>query len=701
MNDAPSPPALLPPRHRPSEPDVPPLAAGPQRAVTWRSVLLGLTGVVTICSLSFYNDFALNNTFLVGNNLPLGVVLLTFLFVVFVNGPLSRFAPRHALSGGELCVAFSMTLVACCLPGSGLWRYFPGSIVVPWYQARDNAEIRELLLSLDVPDWIYPRFAAPDRARWLSDPIAYGFVNRWIGPGAVPYAAWVRPVLTWGAFFAAMYGALLCVTLIVRRQWVENERLPFPLAQIQLSLIAAPPRGRWLNETMARRSFWIGFAAIAAVHVWNGCFRYWPQYVPEVPLNYDLAAVFSERPWSFTDGHVKKATIYFTAAGVTYFLAGPVGFSLWAFVLLDQAYKMVMGTTTGDTSKPGQSDQQFGGGIAFTLALLWVGRHHWADVARQAFRGRRAGEPAGAYASLAWAGRWLVVCLAGMVGWLWLAGCTVPGAIVMVAVLMMGFVLIGRIVAEVGLVHGQVHAPFYKPFQWAAMAGWGRPVPVETFYHSAVMQSVHYDFREVLTVYGLHGLKLADQALADAAARDRRRLVWCFVLALVVGYFVSGYATLRTEYAYAATLDESSQSPINKWGAFDNPRWGQLGPTLQYQKGDYHLNYNPAAHATFGFVFTGALSAMRLRYAAWPLHPIGFLMVGTFPGGALWFSIFLGWGFKTLVLRFGGAKLYADLKPLVIGVIVGEAVTAGFWAAAGIVLSQLGLPYKAIRVMPW
>ena len=31
-----------------------------------------------------YNDYALDNTFLVGNNLPIGVVMLTFLFVMFV-----------------------------------------------------------------------------------------------------------------------------------------------------------------------------------------------------------------------------------------------------------------------------------------------------------------------------------------------------------------------------------------------------------------------------------------------------------------------------------------------------------------------------------------------------------------------------------------------------------------------------------------
>src|SRR5436305_15219981 len=106
--------------------NAPPLSeASPPAAITFRSLLLGLLGVTLICGLTPYNDYALNNTFLIGNNLPLGVVMVTFLFIVFVNAPLWRFFPNRAFSAGELTVAFSMTLVSCALPSSGLMRYFP------------------------------------------------------------------------------------------------------------------------------------------------------------------------------------------------------------------------------------------------------------------------------------------------------------------------------------------------------------------------------------------------------------------------------------------------------------------------------------------------------------------------------------------------------------------------------------------------
>src|ERR1700743_1069059 len=95
----------------------------PQRLpITWRSGLLGLFGVTLICGLTPYNDYALNNTFLVGNNLPIGVVMFSFLFVLLVNAPLHRWWPAHALTAGELSVALSMTLVSCTMPSSGLMR---------------------------------------------------------------------------------------------------------------------------------------------------------------------------------------------------------------------------------------------------------------------------------------------------------------------------------------------------------------------------------------------------------------------------------------------------------------------------------------------------------------------------------------------------------------------------------------------------
>jgi hypothetical protein len=95
------------------------------------------------------------------------------------------------------------------------------------------------------------------------------------------------------------------------------------------------------------------------------------------------------------------------------------------------------------------------------------------------------------------------------------------------------------------------------------------------------------------------------------------------------------------------------------------------------------------------------LSLLRWQFAWWPVHPIGYLMIATFPGAVLWFSIFLGWIVKVLAVRYGGAKFYVAARPFMLGLIVGESIAAGFWLVLGIVLSSLGLPYRTVMIMPW
>lgn len=63
---------------------------------------------------------------------------------------------------------------------------------------------------------------------------------------------------------------------------------------------------------------------------------------------------------------------------------------------------------------------------------------------------------------------------------------------------------------------------------------------------------------------------------------------------------------------------------------------------------------------------------MRIRFAKWPLHPILFLVWSTHPGQRFYFSFLLGWVIKSIIMKYGGIRLYRKLKPFVIGLIAGE-----------------------------
>jgi hypothetical protein len=84
----------------------------------------------------------------------------------------------------------------------------------------------------------------------------------------------------------------------------------------------------------------------------------------------------------------------------------------------------------------------------------------------------------------------------------------------------------------------------------------------------------------------------------------------------------------------------------------------------------------------------------------WPLHPLGFLLAYSFPMQVLWFSIFIGWLVKVVLLRFGGSALLSRARAFFIGLIIGEAFAATFWLVVSLVMSALGMTYHKVVLFP-
>lgn len=114
--------------------------------------------------LTPFNDYVMNNTPMAGNYLPAGVLLFYVGFLLLINTPMHRWAPRWAFSAGELAVALGMMLVSCGLPGTGLMRYLPTHLVSIWHFGGEDAGARQLLENLHLPDWIFPTMAATDQS---------------------------------------------------------------------------------------------------------------------------------------------------------------------------------------------------------------------------------------------------------------------------------------------------------------------------------------------------------------------------------------------------------------------------------------------------------------------------------------------------------------------------------------------------------
>lgn len=679
---------------------VDPQSAEPR--LTARSVAAGLTVGALICGVTPYNDAAMQNTPLIGNVLPLGVTFVTLLFVTTVNAALHRWRPARAWSAYEVALAFTLMLVMCCLPTNGLMRYLLPNLAVPFRAAVENSTYRGVIESLGLASWVFPTFSAPDR---IGDPVAVGFHDGWAGQGGVPYRAWLAPFCAWAIFLGGLAWSLICLSTILLRQWRDNEHLTFPLATVQLALLAPPERGRALNRVLRARGFWIAFAAVFLLHANNGLSAYFPRHVPEISRGFDFTRVLTERPWNFVDAALLRNTIYFSMIGVTYFLSAPVAFSLWSAVVIYQAYKMILGSQTGDGTVAGLGDQRFGVAMAMLLTILWLGRRQWAVVVGQAFRAPRRGEGRGEYLSYRAAFWGVVGGVAVMVGWLVAAGVTLVGAASIVAMLLVAFVLVARLVAETGMLHPAMPVGVNKPFELAAIFANAR-VPTDTYYAGATLQATFYDHREPLPVYATHGLRDLDAVRHDVPARrdrDRRlgrRVIAWIAVALAIAYAVSFWSSIWTHYHYAVTLDTNPTSPIDAWGTRENPKVQVLDPTVNYQADNYPPTHDRAANLGLGFGVAVALTVLRLYFTWWPLHPVGYLLVATPPANYFWFSIFLGWLAKCVVLRLGHASLYERCKPIFLGLILGETAAAAAWLLASHALHLAGLPYRSYLVLP-
>lgn len=690
------------------------------RSISLRSIAIGLAGSAVLSGLAYFNDYVLNNSALLGSHLPAMVVLLLVLLSLG-NALLRRLRPGAALGAGEIAVALGMILVACALPPAGLMRYLPGHLVGVVAQAGDRYETRQFLRELNLPDWIFPSFDSPadDLVGRAGEDVVRHFTAR--GPAVnssssswwtiVPWSRWVTPALTWGLLLAFLYGAILALAAIVQAQWSRNERLMFPLATVYVALIEPPESpGRSLNRLFSSRSFWLSAAAVFLLHAGGALHQYAPRW-PAIPLGFDLRGVLTEPPWSWAEWPLKRATIYFTVVGITFFVQSRTAFSLWFFYVLLNVAKMLYGAHGATLTGAMQTDQLFGALIVFAAAIAWTGRGHWMAVAGGMIAPllrRRSKTTNGANALAGWM---LLTCTAGVIGWLIAAGATPAGALVLTMMLLAVMLVLARIVAETGMIVVEFPVLLNTPWTCALQslpAGLATRTSLRSYFYGALFQALFAtDPRQCLSVLATHALEVRDRVAGASAGAARNlssqtALASALAGALLVAYLSAGASALYCEYSYSSTLDALQKTPINAWGTLDSVQSETIGRSIVFREpgNGPPATHSHAAHFAFGALLTGALLALRWTFSGWPLHPVGFLLAYSSPIQQIWFSVLVGWLAKVVLVKLGGGDLVVRARAAFIGLIVGESLASAFWLIVSLARLSMGLHYEAIQLLP-
>ena len=210
----------------------------------WRAPLIGALLIPPSAFCAAYAYLVIQATQWSQQSLKLGPVC--FLFVLAGFNGLVRLARRMwALTPGELALIYSMLVVATAIGGIGMVEFHITGLPVPYYsEFKETEKLRPL-----APWFLSPN--DPDVATQFFHGSATLYSLRVI-------AAWAVPALFWSGFLLLIFWVMLCINALVRRQWIEGERLTFPLVQLPLEMVREGG-GFWNNRLM-----WSGIALAGA-----------------------------------------------------------------------------------------------------------------------------------------------------------------------------------------------------------------------------------------------------------------------------------------------------------------------------------------------------------------------------------------------------------------------------------------------------
>jgi len=170
--------------------------------------------------------------------------------------------------------------------------------------------------------------------------------------------------------------------------------------------------------------------------------------------------------------------------------------------------------------------------------------------------------------------------------------------------------------------------------------------------------------------------------LAEEIKGSKRRLIWAVALAVVVAMLGSLWSVMTLSYQYG--------------GANLHGFWfvGEPQNAFNYIA---TITANPSTANVKGWLFTGIgalamglLVFARSRFVWWPVHPLGFA-TGTFDiMNYVWFSVFVAWLIKMIILKYGGSSLYKTTKPFFLGLILGQVSVAGVWLIIDALTGMVG-----------
>ena len=602
--------------------------------------------------------------------------------LVMISPGASRRLRGWQLSRREIIVVYCFLTLSALMMSAKVSGYVIPEMTVYSYFAPQNPAFEESLplvrswLVIKDPEVVRTLYEGSDIARPADPPgtagaLARAFEGLWWPLMQVPWRAWAVPLLVWVALMTLVFTAGLCLMGLVRRYWVEKERLAFPLVTIPLELSMAGDRAK-RSAFLRDPGFWVGFllsgtfTLFVLLHAVNPA-------LPTFRPYYNLRPLLTERPWNAA----QSATIQVRPEllGMTYFMDSDITLTIWLMAMVNSLLAVgtsALGYETRDFPRP--LDQGVGAYVIIAIFLVWSARA-WLRRGIVA-AARRPRSPEGGRHLALWLGLLgsVAALLALMVaaGMRWWLGAYVCG----IALLFM-FVY-GRARAETGVPHPSAYpmdgAMNVLEYIGGARSWTGGATPG--------LLGIFYSLGRGYTTTAA-GAEVENLKLAEEQGVRERSMAWLTLLAPVLGLGIAFVMRLAVSYHYGLNFLEGGAV---EGGYAVRQVYNHANEVIRDADLGVGRTVAGANAAIFGATVTVALIVLRRLFLRFPLHPLGYCLAMV-RLREFWAPILLTWTIKTLLLKLGGARAYRRAAPAFMGLAIGH------YFFAGIVLGALAAAF--------
>ncbi len=619
-----------------------------------RAVLAGCALAIALAFLMPYINLHLRKYDWAFRPLPTGPLFVLFVLIWPVNTWLKRARPSWAFTGSELLLMYAMMAICAGLAYEGLWGYALYYSVYPFYAASPANRYAELFIPY-LPVWLMVADAEAVRGFFHSAP-------GW------SWRLWLTPILGWSTFALSLYLFLFCLGTVVRKDWIESERLSFPLAAIPLELAGDDPPS--IQSRIFRSPYlWLGFAFPLCQSLLQMAHAMAPA-VPYSRLFFPLGQWFTGRgAWDSLSG--TSAYIGFDTIGIFGLVPLEVSLSLWVFFLLNRAQIVTFAALGYGQEGFGArvfnpntfiAYEESGACLMLALIVVWRSRGYLANAFGSLIGRSVRPDPLAPMAPRT-AALGLICSGIVLVIWAMRAGMDVLFFGVLMAVFFAYSVAMARLVAAGGV---YVPSVSISARNLVVAARGAASIPAPTLTMMTVLQA------PLLELYKLNLLHftLNDFKIIHSTRLPGRLSAVCLWTAIVLMMAIVPWVTLHYAYRHGALNFD--------WWLFRDTGGWEFGPLVNDLRAP-----RPASSFLGLGLMTGAavmvlLTWLHTRFIWFAISPIGFLLGGTWGmTQRMWASAFIAWLLVFAIRRFGGLKLYRTLRPVFLGMVVGHLVMMG------------------------